>query len=414
MRGGQPSKRLQIGSWCLFDFANSSFTTVIITAVYSVYFKSVVAREQDGESLWAIALLISNVAILFSAPLVGAMADQSSGKKRFLFASYLVCIACTAGLFLAGPELWWLAVVLVICANFAFATGENLIAGFLPQLSSPENMGRISAYGWATGYCGGLLALIICLPLAMSGHVRASTLVVALFFLVAGIPTFIWLREPREEALRPKLGAMLRLGLGQVASTLKARHRHRQFFRFLSAYTIFNVGIYGVIGFAGIYAEEIFDMNQQEIVKVFIATQITALIGALTSGWLTRRYNCVAVVLATLILWTMAGIMGMLAQNSTQFWVLALTAGLAMGSSLPAARAIVARFSPPGQSAEFFGFWGLCARAAAILSNLGFLVIYQATNNLRATIGYFTATFVVGIFLLLRVDEARGLEESQR
>ena len=143
-------------------------------------------------------------------------------------------------------------------------------------------------------------------------------------------------------------------------------------------------------------------------------TQITALIGALTSGWLTRRYNCVAVVLATLILWTMAGIMGMLAQNSTQFWILALTAGLAMGSSLPAARAIVARFSPPGQSAEFFGFWGLCARAAAILSNLGFLVIYQATNNLRATIGYFTATFVVGIFLLLRVDEARGLEESQR
>ena len=163
----EKSRRFQILSWCLFDFANSSFTTVIVTVVFSVYFVEVIAEDDGGPQLWNIALIISNLAIVLSAPIVGAMAD-STRKKMPLGISYVICVVCTAGLFFTGAGAWLPAIILFIVANIAYATGENLVAGFLPDLAEKEEMGRISAFGWALGYGGGLIALAICLPLAMT------------------------------------------------------------------------------------------------------------------------------------------------------------------------------------------------------------------------------------------------------
>lgn len=410
-----PSKRRQIFSWCLFDFANSSFTTVIVTVVFAVYFKDVIAKDAGGATLWAVCGLVSNLAILVSAPVVGAMADRSSGKKRFLFLSYIVCVACTAGLFFTGPGVVIPAMILFVIANFAFATGENIVAGFLPDLAEPEEMGRVSSWGWAIGYAGGLLALFLCLPLALSKDdtaIRGTNLVVAGFFLLGGLPTFLWVREPRSRAAPARFAELARAGLAQVRHTLHARREHVQLFRFLLAYTVFNIGIYGVIAFAGIYAESLFDMELDEIITVFIVTQVAAGLGALASGPATRRFDCTRTVAMTLVVWTAAGVLGLLAGGRAAFWILAILAGLAMGSSLPTARAAIGRFAPEAQSAEIFGFWGLCARGAAILSHGGFLAVHAATGSLRATIAYFTASFVVGLVLLWRVDETKGLEEA--
>ena len=419
-----PSRRRQIASWCLFDFANSSFTTVIVTVVFAAYFDGVIAGDSvDGSRMWSVALAISNLVIVFTAPIVGAMAD-SSRKKTPLFVSYVLCCLCTAGLFFTGEGAWLPAMMLFVLANIAFATGENLIAGFLPDLADGRAMAKISAYGWATGYVGGLIALLICLALAKTKDdtfIRATNLVVAVFFAVGGLPTFLYIREKRRRSSTPKLSVVAHDGLRRLRSTWRDRNRHRQLFRFLLAYLFFNIGIYGVIGFAGIFAQRLFGMSQEETIQMFIATQVIAALGAMVTAPVAARIGGVRTVGATLIVWIVGGSLALIVRDKAGFYIVAFLAGFGIGSTLPASRAVIGNFAPKGRGAEFFGFWGVCARAAAALSPAGnFLAIgltkslgYSRDVQLRSGIAWFVLSFVIGLVLLLRVDEEAGIAEAR-
>lgn len=422
-----PPRRREIAAWALFDFANSSFTTVVTTVVFGVYFSKVICDDRsvaEGAALWSRCAAISNLFILLTAPLVGAIADRARGKKRFLFASYVLCVGATAALFFCRSGDIALAMSLYVAANIAFSTGENLVAGFLPDLAKAEDMGRISSLGWASGYAGGLASLAFCLPLALAKNadgssndmaIRATNLVVAAFFLAGGLPTFLFVRERGKRGVEAPLGAAFFQGFRQLSRTWRERRKHRQMGRFLLAYVVFNIGIYGVINFAGIYAEQLYRFEMDAVIKIFMVTQLTAGAGALLAGRVSAKYGCARTLGWTLWLWVACCIPVLVSRHPAAYWITALFAGLAMGSSLPSARALVGRFTPAGRGGEFFGLWGQFARLAVIVGSLGHELVLRASGNrLEAGILFFGATFIVGRLLLTRVDESAGVDEARR
>src|SRR5262245_62106746 len=194
-------KLREVWAWSMYDFANSAYTTVVITAVFSAYFVGVVAENKDWATFaWTAALSVSYAAILVTGPLIGAWADAHAAKKRLLLYSTIGCVLCTAALAFAGPGAVAVALIFIVLSNYFFGSGENLIAAFLPELASSKAMGRVSGWGWAFGYLGGLTALAICLFYIQSSQklgssaahfVPVSMLITAVFFALAATPTFI-------------------------------------------------------------------------------------------------------------------------------------------------------------------------------------------------------------------------------
>lgn len=417
-RGRSAPRGLQIISWCLFDFANSSFTTVVVTAVFSVWFVSgVCAGREDGTTLWSIAVLISNLLIIITAPVVGAIADHGGRKKPFLFLSYLLCVLATALLFFADRGDLLLAMGLFVIANFAFASGENLVAGFLPELAEPEDMAKVSSWGWAIGYLGGLGALALSF-LAMKhwpGDLgkRVTNIVVAVFFLVGGLPTFLFVGERVRQ--RMSLARAARIGLAESRETLRQRAELRDLFAFLLAAMVLQIGVYGVIQFAGIYGSVLAGLAQDTITLILGLSQFSAVAGALLAGGLARRLGALRMVTFTALGWIAAAIILLVAANRSGFIVAAQLAGFSMGASLTSVRAVVGLFAPAGKSGEIFGFWGQFGRLAAVLAPAGnALALELFHDDLRAGIVLYALCFMASILLFARVDEKRGREAARR
>src|SRR5262245_7931367 len=257
MLKGIQNKR-EILSWCLFDFANSSFTTIVITIVYSVYFVNIAAMGSgNGDFLWGAGNLISQGFVLLTAPVLGAIADYSASKKKFLFLSYSICIIFTALLYFVTPGAAVPGLILFIIGNFAYSSGENLIASFLPEIAKPEDMGKISGFGWSLGYMGGLLALVCCLPFLKGGFVlqnehnlRITNLVVAAFFLVAGIPTFLFVHERKQSSDLPEGKSYFGVGIQRIRDTLHNLKNFSELSKFLIVFGIYNCGVTTVVYFA--------------------------------------------------------------------------------------------------------------------------------------------------------------------
>ena len=403
-----------IAAWCLFDFGNSSFTTVIVTTVYNVYFVKQIAPD-GGTRLWSIGLLISNLVVLFTAPVIGAIADHGGRKKGFLFLSYLTCIAATACLSLVEKGDVVSALILVGIANTAFASGENLVAAFLPELAEPKDIAKISSWGWGVGYIGGLAALALCLWAINSwGDVEGASkcgIIVAVFFLIGGLPTFVYIKESNRDRVAMKRA--IKIGMKESATTIKDRGQLPDLFRFFTAALVLQIGIYGVIQYAGIYGTQLAHLSQADVTLILLVSQISAFIGALASGHIASRIGATNTVKLTTMIWCMAGLLLILKTDKTGFWAAALTAGFAMGASLSTIRAAVALLTPIGRGGEIFGFYGLFGRTAAILAPAGNLLLLHLTNDkLESGIVYFLACFVFSYLLLGRVDEARGRKNA--
>ncbi|MBI3098893.1 MAG: MFS transporter, partial [Planctomycetes bacterium] len=364
-----PAPRWEIFSWCMFDFANSSFTTVIVTVVFSVYFADVVcAGRTDADFLWGLANALSQGVVLLTAPIVGAIADYSGAKKRFLTVSWLSCCVFTACLWFAEPGAVLLAMGFFILANIAYSAGENLTASFLPELARPEDMGKVSGYGWAWGYMGGLLSLALCIPLIRHGidighsdDVRLTCLVISLFFFLAALPTIFGLRERKAPQPLPSGRGYVATGFSEVGRTLRGIRHHPELAKFLGVFLTYNCGIAIVVYFASIFAKSEIGLTPIEQILFFALLQITSAVGAFVFGFLQDRMGARTTIVVTLLLWiaVVSGCAVIPAGSKNLFYLLGNAAGLAIGASQSAARALVGVFSPPSRSAEYFGFWGL-------------------------------------------------------
>ena len=403
----------EVWAWSMYDFANSAYTTVVVTAVFGAYFVSAVSQNAPWSTFaWTAALSLSYVAILLTGPLVGAWADAHAAKMRLLFLSTVGCVVFTGLLFFAGPGAVTLSLALIIVSNYFFGTGENLIAAFLPELADSRAMGRVSGWGWSFGYLGGLAALGICLFYITSSQsagksatefVPVTMLITAAFFALAAAPTFLFLKEralPQPQTENP---------WARVKQTLQHSRQYRDLRRFLICIVFYQAGITAVVSLAAIYAEQAMNFTTQQTITLILVVNITAALGAFAFGYLQDAIGHVRAVALTLVGWIVMVVLAGVSESSTSFWIAANLAGLCMGSSQAAGRAIVGYLAPPARLAEFFGLWGLAVKAASIFGPLTYgVVTWIFAGNHRLGIFVTGIYFVVGLFLLKTIDVERG------
>jgi UMF1 family MFS transporter len=410
-------KLREVWAWSMYDFANSGYTTVVITAVFSAYFVSVVAANQPWATFaWTAALSLSYAVILITGPLVGAWADAHGAKKKLLLYSTVGCVVCTALLAFAGPGAVAAALVFIVLSNYFFGTGENLIAAFLPEIADSNAMGRVSGWGWAFGYFGGIVALGLCLMFiqysqkqgASAAHfVPVSMLITAVFFALAASPTFLFLKEravPQPNAANPWL---------RILDTLRKANQYRDLRRFLLCIVFYQAGIQTVIALAAIYSEQVMKFTTSETITLILLVNITAAIGAFAFGYVQDAIGHVRAIALTLCGWIVMIALTYFSDTKMMFWVAANIAGLCMGSSQAAGRALVGYLAPPARLAEFFGLWGLATKAASIFGPLTYgVVTWIFAGNHRLAILATGGYFVVGLLLLFAIDVRRGREAA--
>jgi UMF1 family MFS transporter len=411
----------EIFSWCMFDFANSSFTTIIITVVYSVYFVKIISQGQThADRTWGIANFISQFIVLMSAPLLGAIADFSGKKKRFLFLTYITCVIFTATLTFVKEGEVVLGMIIFIIANIAYSSGENFIASFLPEIARPEDMGKVSGFGWALGYVGGLASLFLCLPFLKGGFVasnaanlRMTNLVVAIFFFVAGIPTFLWVRERKKGNQLLPGQTYVQVGFGRLNETFSQLRRFRELSKFLILFGIYNCGVNAVIVFASIYAVQTIGLTPAELIWFFLITQVSSSIGAFLFGLIQDRVGAKKTIYITLAIWIIVCVGAYLSTGRNAFFIVGNLAGLGIGSSQSAARALVGLFSPVEKTAEFFGFWGLFWKLSSAIGPLVFGLFSSGSGSQRTAVLVTGSFFVIGMIGLFWVDERKGIEAAR-
>ena len=411
----------EVWAWAMFDFANSGYTTVVLTAVFNAYFVSVVAeRAQWGTFAWTAALSVSYLLVMLTGPLVGAWADAHAAKKRVLVVSTALCVVSTAALALAGPGNVAWAVAFIILSNFAYAIGENICAAFLPEIARPEALGKVSGWGWSLGYFGGILALGISLAWVMTAESRGSStsaavsgtmLITAAVFALASLPTFLLLKErakPMAHGVSPE-------ALARVLQTLRHARGYRDLMLVFATGVLYQAGVATVITLAAIYATEVMGFTMTENIVLILAVNLTAALGAFAFGYAQDQLGKVVALRFTLVGWMLMTVFAYLATSAPLFWVAANLAGLCMGSSQSAGRALVAYFSPPERAAEFFGLWGVATRLAAILGPLTYGSVAWATGgNHRLAILLTGIFFILALVLLAFVDERRGRAEIEK
>jgi UMF1 family MFS transporter len=405
----------------MYDFANSGYTTVVLTTIFNAYFVSVIAAglpPGTATFLWTLAVAVGNGVVLVSAPVVGAISDAWSARKRFLLAATTGCVIGTALLGWADEGMVAVTVALLIVSLVAFGSGEYLIAAFLPEIAPKEQLGRVSGYGWALGYFGGLLTLALCLAwvtwaqdegMEAARYVPVTLWITAGIFAVAAAPTFLVLRErPRPGEPLP-ITAYVRLGFRRVADTLQHAHAFRDLFRFLISLVIFQAGIGTVIVLAAIYAQEVLSFSSDELIIMIMVVNVAAAAGAFGMGHLQDRIGSLRSLSLALAVWIVAILLVLAADEKADVWLPANLIGMAMGATQSAGRALVGHFSPAHRTGEFFGLWGLATHLAMIIGPTSYGLISWATDGDHRTALFSTlAFFVAGLVLVNTVNEDRG------
>ena len=416
-------KKREVFGWAMYDFANSGYTTVVLTAVFAAYFVGGVAGGADWATFaWTAALSVSYAIVMLTMPTLGALADLRAAKKRLLALTTAGCVVTTAGLALVGPGNVALAVALIILSNMFYSWGESLIAAFLPELARPKAMGKVSGWGWGLGYFGGMLALGLSLgyvlwaqaqKLPASHFVPVTMLITAGIYGAAALVTFSLLREraqPNPQALHQSgLVASLQR---QQATYRQARH-YQDFMWLLACAVAYQGGVAVAITLAAIYAEQVIGFVQQETMVLIFVLNIAAALGALAFGYAQDRLGHKRVLGVTLVGWIATCIIAAITTTKGGFWYAAAIAGVCMGSSQSAGRAMAGMLAPPRQLAEFYGLWTFATRLASIIGPLTYGAITWATGgNHRLAIVSTAVLFVIGLLLLLPVNMQRGREAA--
>jgi UMF1 family MFS transporter len=438
LRRNLPVTRREIFGWAMFDFANSCYTTVVITLAYSKFFVShiVPAGSALQNTYWSLAIILSTLVALVLSPLTGAIIDKSGRKKRALVSSCLLCSAGTALLFAAGPGDVWLAIGAIILSNVGFMLSESFCSSFLPEIATPANMGRISGLGWGIGYFGGLLSAALAMlvivqsdPVAQaSAYVRENQLAMlamAGFFLIAALPTFLLVRNralPAPGFERAGFVRLLRAGLDEFRETAAIVKRHRVLFQFLLAFMIYMAGLDTIVKFMGIYSEQEVRLTNAELINLFIVLQVFAAAGAFGFGWLEGRIGPKRTVLLTLA-WWIVGVVGIYLMDSLAatlgvspkqvFYGLGVIAGSGIGATQASSRTVVGLLAPPDRIAQMFGFWGMFSRLASVLGAASYGLVADAFSR-RTGVLVIALFFALGGLALWRVDVDRGVREAQR
>ncbi|WPG40370.1 MFS transporter [Variovorax sp. EBFNA2] len=413
-------RKREVFGWAMYDFANSGYTTVVITAVFAAYFVGGIAKGAPWATFaWTAALSTSYAIVMLTMPAIGAWADLHGAKKRVLVMTTTGCVFATAALaltpgFAGGAMGVALAMALVIVSNAFYSYGESLTGAFLPELATAEGMGKVSGWGWAFGYVGGMLALGFCLAYVLWSQARGlpaahfvpvTMLITAALYGAAACATFALL----PERAAPQASRGQNSAWQQLRATFQQARAYRDFMWLLVCTVCYQGGVAVAITLAAIYAEQVIGFVASETMVLIFVLNLAAALGAFAFGYVQDRVGHKLSLAVTLLAWIAVCVIAAWVTTKGGFWWAAAIAGLAMGSSQSAGRAMTGYLAPPQQLAEFFGLWTFATRLASIIGPLSFGAITWATGgNQRIAILSTAVLFIGGLLLLLPIDMQRG------
>jgi UMF1 family MFS transporter len=412
-----------VWSWALYDFANSPFTTLVITFVYATFFTQAIADDPiSGTALWGRAITITALVVAIFSPVLGALADRGGYRKRFLLISTAVAVAGTVALYRILPGQVTMALVVVVIANIAFEFGTVFYNAFLPDVAPPGKIGAVSGLGWGLGYIGGLLALALALIALIrpdvpwfgfsvedGENIRATNLLVAVWFVVFSLPLFLWVPEDRSRASRS--GHVFRETVAQLKRTYTEVRRHRQTARFLVARLIYNDGLVTIFAFGGIYAAGTFGFALEEVLLFGIVINLAAGLGAIPMGYLDDLIGAKRTIVLSLAGLLVASAVAIFTTSLVLFWLAGVMIGVFAGPNQSASRSLMGRFVPQDLENEFFGFFAFSGKLTAFVGPFALSELTDATGSQRVGVSVVFVLFVLGLGLLLTVDEAKGMAE---
>ena len=434
MQTTELAPKREIFGWGMFDFANQGYTLLIITVIYGDLFTRVIVGDAPdyrlGNLFWSLALAASYLMVVVANPLCGAIMDYSASRKRFLFASYLLTVFTTALLYFVEPGWIAVAMLLILLSNFAYSMGEGFISSFLTDLGPRKALGWISGLGWGMGYIGGLIATAFTLFFLGDVSLENYTTIrwvgpfAGIFFLLAAIPTFLWVRERGTAQKLPPGQGLMAVGVARIKRTLAEIQQFRDLRTLLISIFFAMAGIYIIIAFSFIYGAQVIGWDEAVRNYMFVTVQITAAIGAIGFGFIQSRIGARTTYIISLLLWLLAIVaiwqtpaftallgrwLGVDWQAQYVFLFAGVLAGTSLGSSQSAGRALVGVLTPNGKSAEFFGFWGMSSKLAAVFGIVG-LGLIQWAFGLADAILFCLVLFVIAIICVLPVNESRGTQ----
>lgn len=399
-----PLDRRRVLAWCLYDFANSAYAAVIIATVFSVYFaRQIVGNETGrGDQVWGWAISTSMALVALTAPVLGAVADRAGARKRMLFGFTYLCILCVSLFGTIQPGMVWWGFTLAVLANVGFEGSLVYYNAYLPDIAPPERRGYVSGLGYGIGYAGSALGLVIALPLVNAKLWSATWLTVALFFVVFSIPLFRALPPDVRSGASAWVAAID--GITDFRRILRDAFGRRELRRFLIALFFYIDGVETTVYFASIYAATTLHFTAGELVLMFLAVQLSALVGAIALAHPIDRWGPKRVIDLSLLIWVGVAIAAALTHGKAVFLAIAVLAGTQLGTVQAASRALMASLIPKGKEAEMFGFYAVVGKSSAILGPIVFGTVSHALGgNQRAAVLAVGAFFVVGLVLLQRV-----------
>ncbi|HUT49966.1 MAG TPA: MFS transporter [Alphaproteobacteria bacterium] len=416
----QPAKK-RVGpwrqfSWCMYDWANSPFPTIIATFLFANYYAgAVVGKGNDGEALWAIAAGVAGVLTALLSPVLGAFADQGGRRKPWLGVITAIMVVATALMWFVepSPAFILLGFVLAVIATTAFEVSMVFYNAMLPDIAPENRVGRISGWGWGLGYAGGLTALVICLfvlvqadPLGLGldrsdgalENVRATNILVAVWIVLFTLP--FWLFVPDRPATGKRANAIVREGLGTLVSTLKRWREYRSIVRFLIAFLLYSNGYNTLFALGAVYARQKFGWTLADVLQFGIALNVVAGLGAFGFAWVDDFFGAKRTVLIAVAAITVFAAGALLVETETLFWVFGLALSTFFGPAQAASRSMMARMAPPEIRTELFGLYGLAGRVASWAGALAVGGLAFATGSFRIGMVAILFFLIAGLIML--------------
>ncbi len=399
-----------IFAWTLFDYARTSFSVMVKTVGFALYFRQIVAAGTGrGDFYWGLADSLSMIIAAGLSPVLGAASDYSHKRKRFLLAFSALCITGTAALYWIEKGMILPGMLIFIGANVGFQGGYTFYDAFLPEIAPKHIYGRVSGYGFGMGYLGALSILAVSFPFIRGGFAswnihsfRLSFLVAAGFFALFSIPTFLTLRD--HTGVHHRRLPYFRLGFRRAVRTFRRLGQYRDLSRFLIAFFLYIDGVNTVIFFSALYAQGTLGFTPVDVILFFIVAQSTAIVGSIVFGVLTDHWGPKKSINITLIIWIGVVLAAFFIQTQAEFYVIGLFAGIAIGSSQSSSRSLMALLTPKEHAAEFFGFYdGIAGNASAIMGPLTFGAISSFTGSQRTAVLSVLIFFVLGLIFLQQV-----------
>jgi len=419
-------KNKQIFGWLMYDFANSAFATIILASIFPLYFVRYVVPAEgislypfdlkfttNATSLWAYAVSLSTLIVALSAPILGAIADLSHSKKRFLFFyCYLGCL-CSGLLYFVEKGDYWMAIAFFVLANIGFESSNVFYNAFLKDIASEKEIDWISGKGFAYGYLGGGLLLIINLfiiakhqwlgiPSKQMG-MRFCFLTVSLWWAIFALPTFYFLKGHKKPPFK-KTGNYLKEGFRIFFQTIKEISHYRQAIKFLIAFLIYNEGVQTVIVMATVFGATELLLKESTLIGVLLMVQFIGIAGALFFGQMGQKIGAKRTLLIILTIWIGVTLYAFFMKKTVEFWIMGVVVGFILGGSQALSRSLYALLIPKEKSSEFFGFYAISNRFASIFGPLGFGLVRDILGNIRYSIPFLTVFFIIGMIILVTIE----------